>query len=187
MAEDGSELSGVAGRYATALYSLAVEKNAVDDVSASLASFQRMMSDSADLARLVKSPAFSVGEQVGAISRLLSKAQISGPAANFIKLVATKRRLFALPAMITAYQRRVDDAKGVTRAKVTVAAPLKSEHERALQEALAAVAGGKSVALQVQTDPSIIGGLIVQLGSRMVDASLKTKLNAIRTRMKEVG
>jgi F-type H+-transporting ATPase subunit delta len=73
------------------------------------------------------------------------------------------------------------------RADVTVAAPLKAEHETALRQALASVTGGKSVSLNVRTDPSIIGGLIVKLGSRMVDASVRTKLNAIRTRMKEVG
>jgi F-type H+-transporting ATPase subunit delta len=187
VAQDGSDLSGVAGRYASALYDLAAQQGATEDVAASLATFQRLMDESADLTRLVKSPVFSAQEQVAALGAVLAKTGISGAAANFIRLVATKRRLFALPGMIAAYQRLHDNARGVSRADVTVAAPLKPDHEKALQDALTAVTGGKTVVLNVKTDPSIIGGVIVKLGSRMVDASIKTKLNSIRTRMKEVG
>ncbi len=92
-----------------------------------------------------------------------------------------------LPAIIDAYRRLHDAAKGVVRADVTVAAPLAAHHESALREALAGVTGGKTIDLEVKVDPSIIGGVVVKLGSRMLDASLKTKLNSIRTRMKEVG
>jgi F-type H+-transporting ATPase subunit delta len=187
VAQDGSDLSGVAGRYAFALYDLAAQQGTTEDVATALATFQRLVDESPDLSRLVRSPVFSAQQQVAALSAVLAKAGIAGAAANFIRLVATKRRLFALPGMIAAYQRLYENAKGVTRADVTVAAPLKANHEQALQEALAAVTGGKSVVLNVKTDPSIIGGVIVKLGSRMVDASLKTKLNSIRTRMKEVG
>lgn len=187
MAKDGDSLSGVAGRYASALYDLAKEKHATDDVAASLAQFQTLINDSADLKRLVKSPVFSAQEQVKALDAVLSKAGIGGIAGNFIRLVAAKRRLFVISDMIAAYQGLHDKAKGLVRADVTVAGPLKPEHETALRQALAGVTGGKSVSLNLRTDPSIIGGLIVKLGSRMVDASVKTKLNAIRTRMKEVG
>lgn len=187
MAQDGDSLSGVAGRYASALYDLASEKSATDEVAAALAQFQTLINDSADLKRLVRSPVFSAQEQVKALDAVLSKAGIGGIAANFIRLVAAKRRLFVISDMIAAYQALHDRAKGLVRADVTVAAPLKSEHETALRQALAGVTGGKSVSLNLRTDPSIIGGLIVKLGSRMVDASVKTKLNAIRTRMKEVG
>jgi F-type H+-transporting ATPase subunit delta len=89
--------------------------------------------------------------------------------------------------MIAAYQELHDKAKGLVRADVTVSAPLRPEHESALRQALSGVTGGKSVSLNVRTDPSIIGGIVVKLGSRMVDASVRTKLNSIRTRMKEVG
>ena len=187
MAHDGDPLSGVAGRYASALYDLASEQHAVDEVAASLASFQSLIDSSPDLARLVKSPVFSAAEQVQALNAVLAKAKFSGIAANFIGLVAKKRRLFVLSDMIAAFQRLHETAKGVARADVTVAGPLKAEHEAALRQALMGVTGGKTVNLDVKVDPSIIGGLIVKLGSRMVDASVRTKLNSIRTRMKEVG
>ncbi|MGJ0395085.1 MAG: F0F1 ATP synthase subunit delta [Methylocystis sp.] len=187
MAHDGDSLSGVAGRYASALYDLATEKNAADDVAAALDRFQALIDGSDDLKRLVKSPVFSAKEQIKALDAVLDKAQISGIAANFIRLVAAKRRLFVISSMIVAYRRLNDKAKGIVRADVTVAGPLKPDHEAALREALAGVTGGKTVDLNLKTDPSIIGGLVVKLGSRMVDASVRAKLNAIRTRMKEVG
>jgi F-type H+-transporting ATPase subunit delta len=187
VAQDGVSLSGVAGRYASALYELASEKNATDEVAAALAAFQGLLDESADLRRLVKSPVFTAQEQVKALDAVLGKAEIAGVAANFIRLVASKRRLFVLPDMIAAYQSLHDKARGLVRADVTVAAPLKPDHESALRDALAAVTGGKSVSLDIKTDPSIIGGIVVKLGSRMVDASVRTKLNSIRTRMKEVG
>lgn len=187
MASDGNALSGVAGRYASALYDLAKQNNAADEVAAALAAFQGLVNDSADLRRLVKSPVFSAQEQVKALDAVLAKAEIGGIAANFIRLVASKRRLFALPGMIAAYQGLHDAGKGLVRADVTLAGPLKPDHESALRQALAAITGGKTLNLNVRTDPSIIGGVIVKLGSRMVDASVRTKLNSLRTRMKEVG
>ncbi len=187
MAQDGVSLSGVAGRYASALYELASEKSATDEVAAALAAFQRLLDESSDLKRLVRSPVFTAQEQIKALNAVLEKAGVSGIAANFIRLVAAKRRLFVLPDMIAAYQSLHDKAKGLVRANVTVATPLKPDHESALRQALGTVSGGKSVSLDVRIDPSIIGGLVVKLGSRMVDASVRTKLNSIRTRMKEVG
>ncbi len=112
---------------------------------------------------------------------------MKGIAANFLKLVATKRRLFAVREMIRDYGKLLDAEKGVKRAEVTVAEPLSDAHLAALKEALREVSGGQSVELSVKVDPSIIGGLVVRLGSRMVDGSLRTKLNTIRNRMKEVG
>jgi F-type H+-transporting ATPase subunit delta len=187
VAQDGVSLSGVAGRYASALYELASEKSATDEVATALAAFQGLINESADLKRLVRSPVFSAQEQVKALDAILKKAGISGIAGNFIRLVASKRRLFVLQDMIAAYQSLHDKARGLVRADVIVAAPLKPDHETALRQALAGVTGGKSVSLNVKTDPSIIGGIVVKLGSRMVDASVRTKLNSIRTRMKEVG
>jgi F-type H+-transporting ATPase subunit delta len=187
VAQDGVDLSGVAGRYAFALHELASERNATAEVTQALAAFQRLMGESADLRRLVESPVFSAAEQVKALDAVLSAAGIGGITANFIRLVAMKRRLFALPGTISAFQRLEEKAKGVVRAEATVAAPLSSDQEAALRHALAATTGGKIVSLNVKTDASIIGGIIVKLGSRMVDSSLKTKLNSIRTRMKEVG
>ncbi len=179
--------AGVAGRYAQALFALAQDSNSTDKVATDLNAFGALVDANPDLQRLVKSPVFSAEEQVRAISAVLDKIGSGGLAGNFIKLVASKRRLFALADMIAAFTGLNDAAKGVTHARVTVAEALSPEHASALQDALNQAAGGKTVNIAVKVDPSIIGGVIVKLGSRMVDASLKTKLNSIRTRMKEVG
>lgn len=187
MANEETIVTGMAGRYASALFSLAQEKGATDEVGSNLQAFSALLAESEDLRRLVKSPVFSAEDQVKALGAVLARAGIGGLAANFLKLVASKRRLFAVPDMITGYRDLVDAARGVTRAEVTVAEPLGDMQTAALRDALAQVSGGKSVNVAIKIDPSIIGGLVVKLGSRMVDASLKTKLNSIRTRMKEVG
>ncbi len=187
LAEDSDMVSGVPGRYASALFALAHERRETAPVATALASFDAMIAQSPDLQRLVRSPVFSADEQIKSVGALLDHAGISGIAANFIRLVAAKRRLFAIREMIAAYNKLNDAFRGVTRATVTSAAPLSDANVAALKESLRAISGGKDVDLSVKLDPSIIGGLIVQLGSRMVDGSLRTKLNAIRTRMKEVG
>ncbi len=187
LAKEETIVSGMAGRYASALHALAAESGATAAVGAALSSFQKLIDESPDLQRLVKSPVFSAEDQTRALSVILDKAGISGVAANFIKLVAAKRRLFAISDMIAGYAKLEDAANGVTRAVVTAAAPLTDAQTKALRDQLAAVAGAKSVDVDVKIDPAIIGGLVVKVGSRMVDSSLKTKLNAIRTRMKEVG
>jgi len=187
LAQEETIVTGMAGRYASALFALAQEQNAVDQVAADLQSFDRLVAESADLERLVRSPAFTAEEQTRALGAVLAKAGIGGLAANFLKLVASKRRLFAVRDMIRDFATLVDASRGVKRAEVTVAEPLADAHLDALKDALREVSGGKSVELSVKVDPSIIGGLVVRLGSRMVDGSLRTKLNSIRTRMKEVG
>ena len=179
-------VSGVAGRYATALFELAEEANAIDAVAADLSSFSAMLAESADLRRLIESPAFSAQDQVAAINAILAKAGISGIAASFIGLVASKRRLFALPGMIQGYKNLVAQAKGIVSAEVTLAEPPTPKRLDEIRAALKGVAG-KDVDVAVKIDPALIGGLVVKMGSRMVDASLKTKLNSIRLAMKEVG
>ena len=187
VAQEDTIVAGMAGRYASALFSLAREGNSTDQVAASLDAFDQMIGESADLERLVRSPVFSAAEQVKALSSLLDPAGITGIAANFIKLVAAKRRLFSIREMIRTYHLLNDSYRGVARAEVTSASPLSDAHVGALKEALKGVTGGKEVEVTAKVDPSIIGGLVVKLGSRMVDGSLRTKLNSIRTRMKEVG
>ncbi len=177
----------MAGRYALALFELARDQKAVDAVLAEMNQFKALLSESAELRHLVRSPIFSADEQTKALGAVISKAGISGLSANFLKLVATKRRLFAVSDMIAGFEKLVDHEKGVTRAEVTIAEPLNDAHTQALKAALAEVSGGKSVEVEIKVDPAIIGGLVVKLGSRMVDSSLRTKLNSIRTRMKEVG
>jgi F-type H+-transporting ATPase subunit delta len=177
----------MAGRYAQALFSFAQENSATTEVAADLATFGKLLWESEDLRNFVRSPVFSAEEQVKVLSALLDRAGIGGTTAKFLKLVATKRRLFAVSDMIRDFNVLYDHARGLSRATVTVAEPLKPEHVAALKSALASIAGSDRVEVDVKVEPAIIGGLIVQLGSRMVDSSLKTKLNSIRARMKEVG
>jgi len=187
VAQHGVDTSLVANRYASALFELSAEQGAVGTVSEALKGFKKLLDESSDFRTLVGNPAFSAAEQTKALSKTLDSAGVAGIAANFLLLVATKRRLHALPAIIEAFQRKEDEANGVTRAEAIVAKPLSEAEEEALKQALARAGGGKTINLDVRSDPSIIGGVIVKLGSRMVDASIKTKLNSIRTRMKEVG
>ena len=187
MAEETDLVTGVSGRYASALFALAQERNETAAVAAQLQQFDAMIAESVDLQRLVKSPVFTAFDQLKALGALVDAAGITGIAANFLRLVAAKRRLFVIRQMIADFGKLWDNARGVTRATVTSATPLSDENVAALKESLAAVSSGRDIDLTVKLDPSIIGGLIVQLGSRMVDGSLRTKLNAIRNRMKEVG
>ena len=186
MAQDDTPVSGVAGRYATALFSLAQDDRQTEAVAQSLAQLDALVAENPDLERLVRSPVFSAKDQLGALDVLLERAGIGGIAANFIRLVTVKRRLFYLRDMIAAYRRLYDASRGVIRADVTSATALTGDNLAALKAQLKAASGGREVDLDAKIDPSIIGGLIVKLGSRMVDGSLRTKLNAIRLAMKEV-
>jgi F-type H+-transporting ATPase subunit delta len=184
-AEDPS-VSGVSGRYATALFELARDEKAIDAVKADLDKFDAMLNESADLKRLVRSPVFAAETQLRALSAVLEKAEISGIPANFLKVLVSNRRLFAVSDVIRAFRALVAKFKGEASADVTVAEPLSDKNLDALKTALKAVSG-KDVTLHVKVDPSIIGGLVVKLGSRMVDSSLRTKLNSIKHAMKEAG
>jgi F-type H+-transporting ATPase subunit delta len=184
LAAEETIVSGMAGRYAAALFDLAREANAIDTVKADLDRFDALVAESADLMRLVRSPVFSVGEQLQALSAVLQRVGIGGLAEKFLKLVTSNRRLFAVRDMINAFRALVADYKGEATAEVTVAEQLKDDHVAALKSALKAVSG-KDVGLNIKIDPAIIGGLVVKLGSRMVDTSLRTKLNAVRHAMKE--
>ncbi len=184
MASEQPIVAGVAGRYATALFDLALEEKALDKVRADLDRFEQLIAGSDDLKRLVRSPVFSADQQVKALVPILQKAGIEGITANFIKLVASNRRLFALPLIIRAFRALVAKHKGEVSASVTVAEQLSDAHLKSLKDALKGVTG-KDVDLNVEVDPAIIGGLVVKLGSRMVDTSLRTKLNSIKTAMKE--
>ncbi|MFZ3227205.1 MAG: F0F1 ATP synthase subunit delta [Xanthobacteraceae bacterium] len=174
----------MAGRYATALFELAGEADAIDAVKADLERFDGLIAENPDLNRLVRSPVFSTEEQLQALSAVLERAAIGGIAAKFLKLVTSNRRLFAVRDMIKAYRKLAALYKGQATAEVTVAETLKDEHVEALRLALKAV-NGKNVDLDIKVDPAIIGGLVVKLGSRMIDTSLRTKLNAIKHAMKE--
>jgi F-type H+-transporting ATPase subunit delta len=181
--EDGI-VSGVAGRYATALFELALESKAIDQVQADLKAFDALVASSADLARLVKSPVFGADEQEKALAAVLDKAGIRGIAANFLRVVTGNRRLFAVSQIIRGFNGLVAKHKGEVTAQVTVAEALNDARMKDIKDALKGVTG-KDVTIDVTVDPSIIGGLKVKLGSRMIDASLRTKLNSIKFAMKE--
>jgi F-type H+-transporting ATPase subunit delta len=186
VAAENPSVSGVSGRYATALFELARDEKSVDAVKADLDRFDAMLADSADLKRLVRSPVFSSGDQLKALSAVLDKAEIGGVAAKFLKVLTSNRRLFAVVEVIRAFRALVAKFKGEATADVTVAEQLSDKNLDALKSALKSVTG-KDVALNVNIDPSIIGGLVVKLGSRMIDSSLRTKLNSIKNAMKEAG
>jgi F-type H+-transporting ATPase subunit delta len=183
---ENPSVSGVSGRYATALFELARDQRSIDAVKADLDKFDEMLADSADLKRLVRSPVFSSDTQVKALSAVLDKAGISGISANFLKVLTANRRLFAVDQVIRAFRALVARFRGEATADVTVAEQLNDKNLDALKTALKSVTG-KDVSLNVKVDPSIIGGLVVKLGSRMVDSSLRTKLNSIKHAMKEAG
>jgi F-type H+-transporting ATPase subunit delta len=194
VAGDATDVTGMPGRYASALFDLAKETDSIEEIEKQLTRFEELLDGSPDLQRLVRSPVFSSEEQLKAITAVLDKAGIAvldkagvaGLAGNFIKLAAANRRLFAIRDMIAGFKAAAARARGEISAAVTVAEPLADKHLDALRQALREVTG-KDVRLAVKVDPSILGGLVVQLGSRMVDTSLKTKLNGIRHAMKEVG
>jgi len=186
VAGEAETSSGVAGRYATALFELALEGNALDQVAADLTRFNQALDAFDDLARLVKSPVFTAEEQGRALAAILEQLKIEGLTRNFLLLVARNRRLFATPDMIRAFRAMLARYRGETSAMVTAAAKLTEAQATALKQALRA-ALGKEVMLEEKVDPSLLGGLVVKVGSRMVDTSLRTKLNSLKVAMKEVG
>jgi F-type H+-transporting ATPase subunit delta len=179
-------VSGMAGRYAAALFELAKAENKVDAVTKDFDVLSAALAESADLRRLLKSPVFSADDQVKAVVAVMAKLGVKDLTAKFVSLVAQNRRLFALESMIAGFRALSAADRGETTAEVTVAEELTKQRRDELAKALKEITG-KTVDFDVKVDPRILGGLIVRLGSRMVDASLKTKLNSIKLAMKEVG
>lgn len=173
----------MAGRYANALFDLATEDNSVAKTGEALQSFLAIVSGSDDLRRLMRSPVFKTEDQLAAVEAIASKAKINGLALNFLKLMSANRRLAAVPDAIAGYQALVARAKGEISAEVTSAEKLSVKQLADLKAALKS-AVGSDVALETKVDPSILGGLIVKVGSRMMDNSLKTKLQNLKVAMK---
>lgn len=186
VADTSHGTSGVAERYASSLFELALEAGVVEAVGADLDRFQALLDESDDLKRLVASPVFSAEDQSKAISAIVEKAGISGLAANFLKVVANNRRLFAVPGMIASYRTIAAAHRGEIVAEVTSAHALDEAQETELKAALKSVTG-KDVTIALTVDPSILGGLIVKVGSRQIDTSLRTKLSTLKLALKEVG
>jgi F-type H+-transporting ATPase subunit delta len=179
-------VSGVPGRYAAALFELAQETNEINEIGAGLARFQALLDESGDLRRLVRSPVFSAEDQLSALNAICARTEIGGLALNFIRLVTRNRRLFAVADMIKGYRMLIARAKGEVSAEVTSAEPLDQRHIEELEAAIKSTIG-HDVDLAIKVDPAILGGLIVKAGSRMVDNSLKTKLQNLRIAMKGTG
>ena len=186
MAREDTGLSGVAGRYALALLELADEKKQLDAVAEDLRGLLATIEGSADLTSMIRSPLFTRAEQSKAMASILEKAGVSDMTRRFVLVVSDNRRLFVLPQIIKAYLAELSRRRGEVTAEVTSAAQLTEAQQAALVEALKAKVGGK-VQIDVKIDKSLIGGLIVRVGSRMIDNSLRSKLQRMQLAMKGVG
>lgn len=187
MATDDPMMASVAGRYASALFDLANEQRQLREVEQDLVNLQSMLDASQDLRRLVRSPVFSAEEQGRAIAAVAQKAQLTGLTINFLKLIARNRRLFALADMIKSFRALAARWRGEVTADVASAHPLTEAQLEALKDTLRASAGGKEVQINTRVDANLLGGLVVKMGSRMIDSSLRTRLNNLKIAMKGTG
>lgn len=186
VATSSSPVSGVAERYALSLFELAREEGSIDTVESELNQFQALIDENADFRRLVESPAFTSAEQLSAMAAIVSAVGASALTANFLKVIAANRRLFVLPGIVRSFRAKAAEHRGEVDASVISANALSDTQRRELAEALGQFAG-KTVTMHESVDPSILGGLIVKIGSRQIDTSLRTKLNSLKLALKEVG
>ena len=186
MAAEDIGLSGLPGRYALALLELADERKQLDPVAEDLRGLKAAIADSEDLRRLIRSPVFTRAQQSQAMAAILDRAGVGELTRRFVLLVARNRRLFALDRMIAAYLAELARRRGEITARVTSATALDDEQRRALVETLRKEVGAK-VQVEVEVDPGLIGGLIVRVGSRMIDNSIRSKLQRLELAMKGVG
>ena len=186
MSEPASISTGIAGRYATAIFELAKEGDALAALENDIATLGTALKESADFRDVINSPVYSREDQGAAVSAIADAAGLSGTLKNTLGLMAAKRRLFVLPQLVAALERMISDEKGEVEADVTSAQPLTDEQRAKLAETLKARVG-KDVKLNTAVDESLIGGLVVKVGSRMIDTSIRSKLAALKNTMKEVG
>ncbi|MEQ6248853.1 F0F1 ATP synthase subunit delta [Sulfitobacter sp. HNIBRBA3233] len=186
MSEPASISTGIAERYATAVYELANDAKKVKDIEGDLVVLHDAMSDSADFRDLIHSPIYSRDQQKAAIGALSKKMKLSEIMSNTLSLMAQKRRLFVLPQLVQSLREIIAEAKGEVTADVTSAKALTKAQADKLAKSLKA-STGKTVTLQQTVDESLIGGLVVKVGSKMIDTSIRSKLNSLQNAMKEVG
>lgn len=186
MSETASISSGIAARYATALFDLVKEAKGLKALEGDVDALDAALAASADLRDLISSPIYSREDQGNAIAAIAAKAGLSPLLTNTLALMAQKRRLFVLPQFVADLRARIAAEKGEVTAEVTAAAELSKDQARKLAETLKASVG-KDVKVKVAVDESLIGGLVVRLGSTMIDTSIKSKLAALQNAMKEVG
>jgi F-type H+-transporting ATPase subunit delta len=176
----------MAGRYAAALFELAKDQRQLDQVERDLATLWRMLDESADLRRLVLSPVITTDDQARGFNAILAKAGIAGIVGNFVNLIVRNRRLFALRDMIKVFRALLARERGEVSADVTSAHPLTPEQTQSLADTLR-TSIGKNVRIDTRVDPNLLGGLVVKVGSRMIDSSLRTKLNNLKVVMRGIG
>ena len=186
MSETAGISTGIAERYATAVFDLANEGKAVKALETDISALETAINESADLRTLLTSPLYSRDEQAAAISAVAKKMGLSPMTANVLALMAANRRLFVLPHLVRVLQDMLADARGEVTADVTTAKALTKAQTEKLAKTLSGQVG-KSVTIKETVDESIIGGLIVKVGSKMIDTSIASKLNALQNTMKEVG
>lgn len=186
MSESASVSTGIAARYATAMFELATEAKALPALENDISTLEAGLAESADLRDLIRSPLYGREETAAAIGGVAKAMKLQDMTANTLRLMASKRRLFVLPALLAELRARVADHKGEMTAEVTSAKALTKTQLDTLTTQLKAQVG-KTVTVKETVDESIIGGLIVKIGSKMIDTSVRSKLNALQNTMKEVG
>ena len=182
-----SVTTGLAARYAGALYDLANDAKAVDAVLADLEALGTLISENADLARLITSPVIGRSEQMRAMTAILEKAGANALTVKFIGAVTDNGRLFALSRISQNFVELVAKKRGQVSAEVVSAVALDKERQKLVEQSVAKIAGSDKLSLSMRVDPSLIGGLVVRIGSRMIDTSIKTKLNRLEAAMKGVA
>ncbi len=186
MSEPASISTGIAARYATALFDLAQEEGALGPLESDVGALEAALAESADLRDLITSPIYGRDVSAMAIGKVADAMKLSPITGNTLRLMATKRRLFVLPALLVSLRAKIADHKGEISAEVTSAKALTKAQSDKLSKVLKA-ATGRDVTLKSTVDESLIGGLVVKVGSTMIDTSIKAKLNALQNTMKEVG
>jgi len=186
VSEPASISNGIAARYASAVFGLAKETKKVQAVEADLDALEAAIKDSPDFTALISSPVYTRAQQAGAIAAIAKKMGLSPVMTNTVALMATKRRLFVLPQLMAALRAAIAEDKGEVTAEVTSAKALTTAQADKLAKVLAANVG-KTVIINATVDESLIGGLVVNVGSKMIDTSIRSKLNSLQNSMKEVG
>ena len=179
MASESSGVSGVAERYATALYDLADESKSLDAVAEDLRRLKAMIQGSDDLARFLRSPLIGRQAQTKGILSVLEAAKVSDLVRRFVAVVGGHRRLFALSGMIDAFLRQLAKRRGEMVVHVSSAKPLTASQTAELDKALRGIVGQK-INVEAKVDPELIGGLVVRVGSRMVDTLIRTQFQKLR-------
>lgn len=186
MTQGTATLAGAAGRYASALFDLAKEANALDSVEQELSALGDLIAANADLGRVVSSPAYSRDDQGRALAAVLGKLNASELTRKFVGLMAAKGRLHLLPGAVQGFKALLSAHRGEVEAEVSTARPLDEARKAELIRSLEA-SEGRKVTLKTRVDPTLLGGLVVKIGSTMIDASLRAKLSRLQLAMKEVG